>query len=112
MLWERDYMKRRSGTGGDSGVSATIHAQGAASDPVDIFDGVERQALTSQTPTARPSDDSKTVNSARALSSSAPLATNQPEPPLNRLLAKHPRFFWYAGIAILGIIIGLLLGRS
>ena len=45
-------------------------------------------------------------NSARLLGATAPLAAGQEELPLNRFLAKYPRFFWYAAIAILGIIIG------
>jgi hypothetical protein len=103
MLWERDYMKRRS----NSDVAATIHAQGAASEPVDIFTGVERKPLHSQAPST---SDSKTGNSPRPLGSPTPLTSSQPELPLNRLLTKHPRLFLYAIIAI-GIIIGILLSR-
>jgi len=112
MIWERDYMKRRSGAKGDTDAADTTHTEGSASDPTDIFAGVERQALHSQAPPAKASNDSKTGNSGRTLSSSAPPATDQPEILLSRLLNKHPRFFWYAAIAILGIIIGILLGRK
>jgi hypothetical protein len=106
MIWERDYMRRRSDA------ADTTHTEGSTSDPIDIFAGLERQPLHSQAPPAKASDDSKSGNSARTLVSSAPIAAGQPELILNRLLAKHPRFFWYAAIAILGITIGILLGRK
>ena len=111
MIWERDYMKWRSGAKSEADAADTTHAEGSMSDPIDIFAGVQRQPLPSQTPSTRASDNSMTGNSLRALGSSAPL-TNQPELPLNKLLAKYPRFFWYAAIAILGIVIGILLGRK
>jgi hypothetical protein len=112
MIWDRDYMKGRPGEKGEANAPDTTDTEGSASDPVDIFAGVPRQPLHSQVPPIRASDDSKTSNSARTLGSSAPLAAGQPELLLNRLLAKYPRFFWYAAMAILGIIIGILLGRK
>jgi hypothetical protein len=113
MIWERDYMRRRSDAKGDANAADTAHAEGSASDgPIDIFAGLQRLPLHSQPPSTKASDDSKTGNSARTLGSSVPLATGQPELLLNRVLAKHPRFLWYAAIAILGIIIGILLGRK
>jgi hypothetical protein len=112
MIWERDYMKRRSGAECNSGASDTIQTEGSASDPVDIFAGVQRQPLSSQDPTARASDDSKSGNSVSNLDSTVPLAADQSELPLNRLLAKYPRFLCYATIVILGIIISILLGRK
>ena len=112
MIWERDYMKRRSGAKSDADAADTTHTEGSASDPTDIFAGVERQDLNFQASPTKASNDSKTGNAGRTLGSSAPPATGQPEMPLNRLLAKHPRFFWYVAIAILGIIIGILLGTK
>ncbi|HTA95086.1 MAG TPA: hypothetical protein VK769_03080 [Verrucomicrobiae bacterium] len=104
MIWERDYMRRRSDAKGDADAADTT-------DPTDIFAGIQQQPLHSQAPPTA-SDDSKTRNSVITLGSSVPQAAGQPELPLNRLLAKYPRFFWYAAIAILGIIIGILLGRK
>jgi hypothetical protein len=94
---------------GDAGASYT---EGSAPEPINIFSGVELQPLAPQAPPAKASDDSKGGNSARPLGSTTPLAAGQQELLLNRLLAKHPRFFWYVAIAILGIIIGILLGRK
>jgi hypothetical protein len=110
MIWERDYMKWRSGAQGDP--DGTAHTEGTASDPVDIFAGLQRQDISSQAPPIKATDDLKSGNLARPLGSSPPLASGQSELPLNQLLAKYPRFFWYAAIAILGIIIGILLGRK
>jgi len=112
MIWERDYMKQRSGAKGDTDAADTAHSQGSASDHIDIFEGVERQDLPPQAPPTSASGDFKINNSSRTSDSSAPLVTGQPELPLNRLLAKYPRFFWYAAIAILGIVIGILLGKN
>jgi hypothetical protein len=112
MISERDYMKRRSGeeSDADAVTPPTTNVPRRTADSFDIFAGVEKQALTPQTPPTKVSDDSKTGNSARTVVSSAALAGGQPELPLNRLPAKHPRFFWYAAAAILGIIICILLG--
>ena len=97
-------MKRRPDGNGD--------ADDADTGPVDIFAGLQRQPLPPQAPPNKVSDDSKTGDSERTFGSSAPLAASQPELPLNRLLAKYPRLFWYAAIAILGVIIGILLGSK
>ncbi|HEY3763125.1 MAG TPA: hypothetical protein VGN23_15370 [Verrucomicrobiae bacterium] len=105
MLWERDYMRRRHSENADADAAETIHVRASAPEPTDIFAGVQMHDLHAQTPSPKASDDSKTDNSGRSLSSPAP----QSELPVNWLLAKHPRFFWYIAIAILGIIIGFLL---
>ncbi len=112
MIWDRDYMKWRYGEKGDADAPDTANTEGSASGPADIFAGVPRLPLHSQAPPTRASDDSKTGNSARTLGSSSPPAPVQPELLLNRLLAKYPRLFWYTAIAVLGIIIGILLGRK
>ena len=105
-------MKRRFDAKSDADAGDTSHTEGSASDPIDIFAGVARQPLPSQTPPTKASDDSKTGNSAPTFGPSAPRSGDQAELPLDRLLAKHPRFFWYVAIAFLGIIIGILLGRK
>ena len=105
-------MRRRSEETGGAGASDTAHTEDSPPGPADIFEGVKRLPIHSQSPASRALDDSKKGNSGRTLVSSAPQATGQSELLLNRLLAKHPRFFWYAAIAVVGIIIGILLGKK
>ena len=112
MIWDRDYMKWRPEERGDAGAPDATHTEGSAPGPVDILAGVPRQPLHSQAPLTTASDGSKIGNSPRTLGSSAPSAAGQADLLLNRLLAKYPRFLWYVAIAILGIIIGMLLGRK
>lgn len=75
-------MKRRSDAKSGADAADISHTEGSASDPVDMFAGVERQPLTSQAPSTKASDGSKTGDSARSLGSTAPLAAGQPELPL------------------------------
>ena len=113
MIWERDYMKRRSDAKSDADAFDAGHTEASAPEPIDIFAGVERQPLSSQvSPTKASSDNLKATHPAHSLSAPADQAVGQQELLLNRLLAKYPRLIWYAAIAVVGIIVGILLGKN
>ena len=106
MIWERDYMKgRSSGDGAPDEVPVDSPLP-----PFDIFAGLERQELPPQGKSAALPGGSE-VDHARP-ASVAPHPASRTELPLNRLLKRHPRFFWYIAIAVLALILGILLGKK